>query len=309
MAFADGGYYVMRDGWTPAANYLLLDCGPHGVDNCGHAHADALAFELAVHGQTLLVDPGTFTYTGSKELRDWFRSSAAHNTLTVDGESSSVSAGPFSWNSIAQSHAQAWISRARFDYFEGTHDGYQRLRSPVMHVRGVLFLKNDYWVIRDRVQSDGEHRYDLWFHPNFEATQVADGAGGSSKDLEVSGGATRLKISSFAGNSAWKRDDAWVSQCYGERAAAPGFVFSATASAGTDFVTFLVPQTLSERLLVHEIEAIGGRAFEVVGESAHDIVMIKTGNRVETARLASDFDWTWARFSGEDESVPQELVL
>src|SRR5262249_51693008 len=26
-AFADGGYYVMRDDWTPTSNYLLFDCG------------------------------------------------------------------------------------------------------------------------------------------------------------------------------------------------------------------------------------------------------------------------------------------
>src|SRR5256714_11922732 len=76
VAFRDGGYYVMRDDWSPRANYLLFDCGPHGMANCGHAHADALAIELAACGRTLLVDPGTFTYTGGKELREWFRSSA-----------------------------------------------------------------------------------------------------------------------------------------------------------------------------------------------------------------------------------------
>jgi hypothetical protein len=47
VAFDDGGYYVLRDGWSPTANYLLFDCGPHGMANCGHAHADALAIELA----------------------------------------------------------------------------------------------------------------------------------------------------------------------------------------------------------------------------------------------------------------------
>ena len=51
VAFHNGGYYVMRDGWTANANYLLFDCGPHGTMNCGHAHADALSFELAVNGQ------------------------------------------------------------------------------------------------------------------------------------------------------------------------------------------------------------------------------------------------------------------
>ncbi|HET9942345.1 MAG TPA: alginate lyase family protein, partial [Terriglobia bacterium] len=101
IAFAAGGYYVMRDGWKPDSNYLLFDCGPHGTDNCGHAHADSLSLALSVKGRTLLVDPGTYTYTGSREMRDWFRSSAAHNTLSVDGESSSVPAGPFSWTTIA----------------------------------------------------------------------------------------------------------------------------------------------------------------------------------------------------------------
>ncbi|HYX41431.1 MAG TPA: heparinase II/III family protein, partial [Pyrinomonadaceae bacterium] len=57
-AFAASGYYVMRDGWTREANYMLVDGGPHGAHeiNCGHAHADALAFNLAARGRTLLVD-------------------------------------------------------------------------------------------------------------------------------------------------------------------------------------------------------------------------------------------------------------
>jgi hypothetical protein len=46
-AFESGGYYVMRDGWEEKSNYLLVDCGPHGQSNCGHAHADALAIEVA----------------------------------------------------------------------------------------------------------------------------------------------------------------------------------------------------------------------------------------------------------------------
>ena len=37
--------------------------------------------------------------------------------------------------------------------------------------------------------------------------------------------------------------------------------------------------------------------------------MIKTGDRVEMARLASDFEWTWARFAHEGATVPDELVL
>src|SRR6185369_5573288 len=164
VAFPAGGYYVMRDGWTADSNYLLFDCGPHGTDNCGHAHADALSFELAVKGRTLLVDPGTYTYTGSKEMRDWFRSSAAHNTLTVDNESSSVSDGPFSWKTIARSECSSWITEEGFDYVVASHDGFTRLSEPVKHTRSILFIKNGYWVIRDFVQTAGEHQLQARFH-------------------------------------------------------------------------------------------------------------------------------------------------
>ncbi len=163
-AFEQGGYYVMRDGWSHDDNYMLIDCGPLGGLKCGHAHADTLSFELAVHGRTLLVDPGTFTYTGSKEERDYFRSSAAHNTLTIDGESSSTSDGPFSWKQIANARTLKWISQPRFDFFMGQHDGYMRLSAPALHRRSILFLKNEYWMVIDEVDTEGPHEYDLHFH-------------------------------------------------------------------------------------------------------------------------------------------------
>ncbi len=304
-AFSEGGYYVMRDGWTPAANFLLLDCGPHGMNNCGHAHADALSFELAAQGETMLVDPGTYTYTGSKADRDWFRSSSAHNTLTVDGQSSSQSQGPFSWSSIARCETKSWISRARFDYFEGQHDGYERLVPPVTLSRSALFLKKNYWVIRDSVRSTGPHRYDLWFHP--EAGIEADENGG---DLRASGMASRLIVSSFGENSTWQKENGAVSHCYAEKVSAPVFVFSTPAGANQEFLTFLLPGLKSELpARVREVEAIGGRAFEIGGAGIHDIVLMRVGDRVEMARLASDFDWTWARFADEEATVPEELIL
>jgi hypothetical protein len=311
VAFETGGYYVMRDGWTPTSNYLLLDCGPHGMNNCGHAHADALSFDLAARGRTLLIDPGTYTYTGSKELRDWFRGSTAHNTLTVDGESSSVTAGPFSWQSVARCETRLWISRERFDYFEGAHDGYARLQPPVAHSRGVLFLKNDYWVIRDRVVSAGEHTYDQWFHFDSSAAPALEATANSEAVLNESSGAGSLQIAGFAARGVWRKEDAAVSHCYGERWPAAAFAFSATAVGTENLISFLLPQTGAQPSTprVREVEAIGGQAFEVVSEGAHDIVMIGSGSRVETARLASDFEWTWARFSSEDGSIPEELVL
>src|SRR5207253_11260296 len=113
--------------------------------------------ELAIHGRNVLVDSGTYTYHESRELRDHFRSNAAHNSLTVDGRSSSEPGKAFNWKTRAHAHRKSWIAEGRFDFFEGSHDGYQRLEDPVTHSRGILFLKNDYWIIRDLVEAGGEH--------------------------------------------------------------------------------------------------------------------------------------------------------
>jgi heparinase II/III-like protein len=313
-AFEEGGYYVMRDGWMHTSNYLWFDCGPHGMLSCGHAHADALSFELATQGRPLLVDPGTYTYTGSKEMRDWFRSSAAHNTLTIDLNSSSVPAGPFSWKNIARSHGLAWISKDRFDFVKGSHDGYSRLSQPAAHTRTILFVKNRYWIIRDLVTSRGEHQADLWFHFNAGAEpllEVLDNNATVVRALSDTGG---LDIRVFARDGRWKREDGWISRCYGEKEAARVYVFSLSATGDMELITFLLPQPAasSAKYAVSEIETVGGKAFEITGENGLDIVMIRdrqAAGRVETERLASDFDWSWASFSNREDEVPIEFLL
>ena len=301
IAFQSGGYYVMRDGWTRKANYLLFDCGPHGQSNCGHAHADALSFELATNGKTVLVDPGTYTYTGSTELRDWFRSSQAHNTLTIDGYSSSLPAGPFSWKTIARVERAAWLTTDRFDFVAGSHDGYLSLPQPVSHRREILFLKYAYWIVRDKVESAGEHQVDLWFHfdsdthPQVESTYVTEAE-------------TGLNIHTFAENGGWSREERWVSHCYSQREPAPVYKFSTRLRSG-DVVTFLVPQTAEKCPLVRKVAAVGCCAFEVVDENWVDIVMIRTDSDGKLRHLTSDFEWSWVRFSRIDESQPVELVL
>jgi hypothetical protein len=308
VGFENGGYYVMRDGWNSDANYLLFDCGPHGSDNCGHAHADALSFELAANGRNSLVDPGTFTYTGSRELRDWFRSSLAHNTLTIDGQSSSEPAGPFSWQSVAKCSLNNWISRQRFDYVQGSHDGYHRLSDPVEHTRSIVFMKNDYWIMRDQVRAKLPHRADVWFHFDDSANPLIEASDSHASFVSARNGDAGLDIHSF-GKGQWRREEAWVSHCYAQRDTARAYAFSACLEGDGEIVTFLIPQPLGRNCRLREIEALGGRAFEVAHDNGLDIVMIRTAERVETSRLASDFEWSWIRFSSDGAPLPAEFVL
>ena len=308
-AFSDGGYYVMRDGWARDANYMLIDCGPHGAMNCGHAHADALAFDLAARGRTLLVDPGTYAYTNSRELRDYFRGAAAHNTLTVDGESSSLPGGPFTWRHVAQASARSWISRERFDYFAGSHDGYTRLAAPARHGRAVLFLKGDYWILRDRVLTGGAHRYGLHFHFAPDAAPALEDEDGVYAAREQKGGAAGLSLFTFGGGGAWREESGWVSSCYARREAAPVFTFTAEGVGGREFFSFLVPHGAREaEVRVRELETAAGRAFEVLTEAGRDLLLAGGASPAGAEQVQSDFEWLWMRVA-PGEQLPRELVL
>jgi len=310
VQFADGGYYIMRDGWSPSANYLLFDCGPHGMANCGHAHADALAIELAAHGRTLLVDPGTFTYTGGKEMRDWFRSSVAHNTLTVDRESSSISADTFSWKTMTQCERVAWIDHARFTYVSGRHRGYERLAKPGAHTRSILFLKRDYWIMRDRIELSGKHQVDLWFHFDSGASPTLQ-RDDRKQWVHENGANGGLQIISFCAGGSWTTEEGWVSHCYGERAPAPVCVFSVPAEGEVEITTLLLPQRTSTQARVEQLEVTGGRGFEVHNGNTRDVLIIRDSGNTGVARTASvisDFEYTWLRFDGNNPT-PGELVL
>lgn len=78
-AFSESGYYKL---YTEKAA-LLFDCGKIGPSYMGgHAHCDCLSFELALNGDVIFVNSGTGQYQG--ELRRFFRSTSAHNTIMID---------------------------------------------------------------------------------------------------------------------------------------------------------------------------------------------------------------------------------
>lgn len=80
-AFPDSGFYKLYDG-DAALVFFAGEPGPSYM--LGHAHCDLLSFELSVAGKPTIVNSGTYAY--QSELRPYFRSTAAHNTATVDGD-------------------------------------------------------------------------------------------------------------------------------------------------------------------------------------------------------------------------------
>jgi hypothetical protein len=311
--FETGGYFVMRDGWLETDDYLLVDCGTLGALSGGHAHADALAIDLAAGGRTMLADAGTYTYHETKELRDYFRSSDAHNTLTLDEKSSSETGGKFGWKTKAEAKVNSWISQPRFDFFEGSHDGYQRLKdSPATHTRSILFLKNDYWIMRDYVETLGEHDYKLNFQfaggtdPSVEQAQNGDFCVSETPSAAEVG----LRLFTFGDNGEWQRRNGWISHAYGKRINAPLLRFVSTGRASQEFFTFMLPtDVLSDAPEVFETEVSGGRAFVINYRSYHDLFVFADAEQiVRTEIFNTNFRFLWARLS-ESEELPEEFVL
>ena len=309
-AFPDGGYYVMRDGWGKDASSLVVDCGPHGVLNCGHAHADALGFTLVVRGTAVLVDPGTYTYMPLGGLRDHFRSSAAHNTVTVAGQSSSIPRGPFSWRHVGNSAVAAWRPGARCDYFEAVQDGYARLTPPALHRRAMLFVRGDYWIVRDRISTEGDHDVEVHLHfaPGI-TVEILSPSRAVGRWLSDSQRET-LEIRSFGHQGVMRVDQGWVSNSYGALQPAPSCVFSARAEGPRDVVSFFVPRHGNQAAVdIHEQAATNGRAFVIGGPLVEDVLLVGGGGEAAGGELSSDAQWAWVRASRRDEAVSEFIML
>jgi hypothetical protein len=125
-----------------------VDCGPIGyLSIAAHGHADALSLYLSVAGREFLIDPGTYAYHSKTLWRNYFRGTSAHNTVRIDSQDQSVIGGNFMWLKKAVATCDHWESTPEKDCFSGHHNGYRRLKDPILHRRRVEYLKNENKII------------------------------------------------------------------------------------------------------------------------------------------------------------------
>jgi hypothetical protein len=240
VSFPDGGYHVQRSGWGDRGRalrderFLIFDCGALG--DGGHGHYDLLSVDVAAGGRALVVDPGRYTYVRDvSNLRHWFKGTAAHNTVVVDG----LDQVPYRHGKPGKGTCPTarLLERMTAPGLDVLHGEAGSTCYEARHARRITFVADEYWIVEDRLRGRRPHRYDLRFHlapEAWERVRVERRPGG----FAVRAPGVALV---FAGDREPSVEHGWVAPEYGVKRDAPVISVVADGVADATFVTLMVP--------------------------------------------------------------------
>ena len=171
--FEDAGYSV----FSSEQITFTFDHGPLGMAPLyNHGHADALSITLSYRNKAILVDSGTYRYNGVPQWRRYFKSTRAHNTVTMDNQDQAIQASGVVWQKpyscrLLKSERQKTYMRAVAE-----HDGYRRFNEPVTHRRTVELSISEI-LIEDSFRGKGSHIFELNYHLHPDAIIEPNGDG------------------------------------------------------------------------------------------------------------------------------------
>lgn len=236
--FPDAGYTVLSDGWgdDPGGfarrTHVLVDAARLGEG--AHAHYDALSVLLHCDGRPVLLDPGRYTYSGELDTHgtDWrhaFKTTRAHNTVTIDGRDQTryLSRNKHGPDAVVVGR-QVVLDEQGSDLVLAS---VRSVEYTPVHTRAVLFVRREYLVVLDRVDcSDGEsHEAEVAWHlpDDVRAHLGAPHSAEGWTSVEVVGAPAPMLLAVPDG-SGLGIGDGWVSVSYGVKTPAP--VVRATVS-------------------------------------------------------------------------------
>ena len=159
-ALRSAGLYILRSD----ALSCHVACGPNGQEGVGgHAHNDKLSVVIRLRGRPMIIDAGTCCYSADIPTRNAFRSTAAHNTLMLDGKEQNPIEDWRMLRDRTHAHCDSWKDSETETTFCGEHQGYHHLGA--IHRRSIqLDKKSHRLVILDEILGDGPHFMDFHLH-------------------------------------------------------------------------------------------------------------------------------------------------
>lgn len=299
VAFHDSGYYVMRSGWGEERpfgkeHYMLFT----SLSNIPwHAHYDILSIIADAYGHELLKDPGRFTYNDDSPDRAHIKSTAAHNTIVIDGQDQPRSYEP---------PEADWVSMKAFDYVSGRNDGHE----DVTHSRSVFFAQKEYWIVVDRLTgATRNHRYDQYWHL---AERALDRVEIDAANRIIR--SPNLLIASPFPDGSFMLEENWISRYYRQRSASPSIRISTSSAGSVMLPTVLYPYDTNEGELrvdlMDEIRDDETTALRIVMENHtdHYIERLRGGDIIETGSIRTDARVAFVRSDERGAVVAAHLI-
>lgn len=127
----------------------------------GHTHADTFNYELRIDGMPIVVDTGISTYNKTAR-RQYERSTAAHNTVSIGNRNSSEVWGGFR----VGKRAKVKLLKDTANCIEATHNGFGIACNRKFSINGNTFS------VEDEIAAEAISRIHLWHEEKVE--QVAE---------------------------------------------------------------------------------------------------------------------------------------
>lgn len=186
FVFPNTHYYIMREGWNKDDKMMVISAGVD-KDKPDHQHGDILGVQAIANGKAILPN-----YQVRYSLTDYdvFKNSMVKNVALVDNElqgkqwrSNKGGSGFGKFGKLPSPKVIAWESNNDFDFFAGSHNGFEDIG--VKYSRQVIYIKDDFWIVKDNFHSDSVHTYkQVWqghytqeSNPNIIRSVFSDASG------------------------------------------------------------------------------------------------------------------------------------
>jgi hypothetical protein len=236
--FPDGGIYVLRS----RRAHVAIRCGDVGQQGLGgHAHNDTLSYELSIDAIPFIVDAGTYAYTFDVTARNELRSTRSHNTVVIDGEEINPidETRVFELRRFAHARMRSLDLNGETHHLECSHDGYRRLRPPVLHRRRYsLEQSTSALAVDDKLLGGGLHSFESFIHLAVGVIVAPCDDGGY--DVTLREARARILFRCVETHELQVRTG-WVSQHYGRRERAPVIVASCRRECPATFGYSITP--------------------------------------------------------------------
>jgi uncharacterized heparinase superfamily protein len=170
---SSSGYVQIPQGQSD--RYLLADVGAVCPDDLpAHAHADLLSFEMSLGARRMIVDSGVGEYAAGP-LRDYYRSTRAHNTVMIDACEQSDCWASFRVGRRASPANVCIRVDGDLTVLQAEHTGYDHLFGRPRHRREFLWSSDGFWIVADTIVGEEEHTWTSFCHFHPEVAIISEG--------------------------------------------------------------------------------------------------------------------------------------